>query len=117
MPVGAHTISLVVNSKGLPAFVQHEKPNNVFSKLESGEWSQLNASGTWQIAYGKNDTLYRIDWKGRFLVLNGTTGEWKTLVRNKSPRIIGASFDALWIIELETRIPYKFDEETQKFIE
>jgi hypothetical protein len=38
-------------------------------------------------------------------------------VRNKSPRIIGASSDALWIIELETRIPYKFDEETQKFIE
>jgi hypothetical protein len=67
------------------------------------------------IAYGKNDTLYRIGRDFKLYVYLDNKQMWSR-IGNKDIYRVSASSDALWIIESGTKILYKFDEMANSFI-
>ena len=58
------------------------------------------------VAFGSHDSLYRLGCDN--YVYKKTINDWEKLGKNKASWI-SASNDALWIVEYDTDMPYKFD--------
>ena len=114
-PKGAWTVA--VDSHGMPAFTAHTASRHIFHKqVSSGKWREIKVCAHY-LAFGRNDVLYIMGCDG-YVYLRRQPGDkvnkWVKIYNRKATHM-SASKDALWIIDWDTRMPFKFDGKTKQF--
>lgn len=108
-PKGAWAIA--VDSHGLPAFTAHTASRHIFHKQESGAWKEIKVCAHY-LAFGRHDALYIMGCDG--YVYLRRADKWVKIYFRRAAHM-SASKDALWIIDWDTWMPFKFDEKTKHF--
>ena len=90
---------------------------HAYRKQRSGSWEKDEVCGV-DLAFGKKDAMYRTGCGSDnyvYIKKDKFTG-WQKFGTNKA-KATSASKNAVWIIENESHMPFKFDEESQQFIQ
>jgi len=100
-PVGSAWSGLSVDAKGLPSIVPHNSTRSFWRKKEEG-WVEVEAC-SWQVGFGKGDDVFRLDCDDHVY------GNDRERLDIKKAVWMSASTDAVWILDKNSDIPFKFN--------